>query len=157
MVTDSINPAGLSTRKSVSMFHEAVFHGQFHRLWARLTKSCFCLRELDETAQSGCVEGRRYAGLQTVSIDQIKGTEGKADEFDAEFNPTQERSRSRWIGIAQLRIRGRELPPIELTELDGVYYVRDGHHRISVSRAMGQAFIEAEVTTMVLCRNTALR
>jgi hypothetical protein len=32
-----------------------------------------------------------------------------------------------------------------LTEKDGAYYVRDGHHRISVARALGESFIEAEV------------
>jgi len=27
-----------------------------------------------------------------------------------------------------------------------MYFVRDGHHRISVARALGQAYIDAEVT-----------
>jgi hypothetical protein len=157
MITDGINPTGISSRTTASMFRNAAAHARLHRLWARLTGSCFCLRELEETEQSGCVEARRYAGIQTVSIDRIKGTEGKVGEFDAEFNPTQERSRGRWIGIALQKLRGRELPPVELTQVGDLYYVRDGHHRISVSRAMGQAFIEAEVTSMVLCRNTSLR
>jgi hypothetical protein len=37
-----------------------------------------------------------------------------------------------------------------LMQVNDVYYVRDGHHRISVSRAMGQDFIDAEVTILRL-------
>jgi uncharacterized ParB-like nuclease family protein len=40
---------------------------------------------------------------------------------------------------------GRELPPVELVQLGDLYFVRDGHHRISVAQAMGQESIEAEV------------
>jgi ParB-like chromosome segregation protein Spo0J len=44
------------------------------------------------------------------------------------------------------------LPPVDLVELDGTYYVRDGHHRISVARSLGQDYIEAEITKMTLSR-----
>jgi len=36
--------------------------------------------------------------------------------------------------------------------VDGVCFVRDGHHRISVARSLGQDFIEAEITEMNLLR-----
>jgi hypothetical protein len=38
------------------------------------------------------------------------------------------------------------LPPVVLVQVGDVYFVRDGHHRISVARALGQLDIEAEVT-----------
>ena len=37
-------------------------------------------------------------------------------------------------------------PPVELIQVGDLYFVRDGHHRISVARAMGQEAIEAKVT-----------
>ncbi len=154
-MNESLIPLAIPNNRALSMFRDVVFHGRIHRLWARLTRNCFCLRDLKETLESGCVEGRRYAGLQTVSVDRIQGTESKADEFDAEFNPIQERSRSRWIGIALEQLRGRELPPVELIQVGDIYYVRDGHHRVSVSRALGQSFIEAEVTAVRLCQPCA--
>jgi hypothetical protein len=49
-------------------------------------------------------------------------------------------------GIAAAWELGRELPPVELVQIGDFYFVRDGHHRISVARAMGQEHIEAEVT-----------
>jgi len=35
---------------------------------------------------------------------------------------------------------------VELIQVGDVYFVRDGHHRISVARALGQRDVEAEVT-----------
>ena len=37
------------------------------------------------------------------------------------------------------------MPPVELVQVRDAYFVRDGHHRISVARALGQRDIEAEV------------
>ncbi len=151
-MNENLIPLAIPTNRALSMFRAVVFHGRLHGLWARLNKGCFCLRDFNEALQSSCVNGRLYAGLQTVSIDQIQGTESKADEFDAEFNPVQERSRSRWMGIAVERLRGRDLPPVELIQVSDIYYVRDGHHRVSVARALGQSFIDAEVTAVRLCQ-----
>ena len=41
---------------------------------------------------------------------------------------------------------GQHLPPVELIQVGSAFYVRDGHHRISVARVLGQVTIEAEVT-----------
>jgi hypothetical protein len=150
MMTDSYLPQAIPTEKPLNMFREAISHSRIHQLWAKLTRRCFCLRDLDEILHTCRVEASHYAGIKTVSIERIQGTQGKADEFDAEFNPIQERSRSRWIGVALEKLRGHDLPPVELVQIDDIYYVRDGHHRISVSRAMGQSYIEAEVTIMRL-------
>ena len=139
-------PAGMP----LTMFQDTFTHGWMRRLWARLTRRPFYLLDLDNTLASKQVENSHYAGIKTVSIDRICGSQGKTSEFDAEFNPIQKRSCSRWMGIALEKLRGRDLPPVELVLIDNVYYVRDGHHRISVSRAMGQIFVDAEVTIMRL-------
>ena len=39
----------------------------------------------------------------------------------------------------------KPLPPIKVHGLGGVYFVRDGNHRVSVAQAQGWAFIDAEV------------
>ena len=49
------------------------------------------------------------------------------------------------LGIAAARHRGRSLPPVALIQVGDHYFVRDGHHRISVARALGQQVIEATV------------
>jgi hypothetical protein len=102
-------------------------------------------------------EVAHYFGIDDDRLREIGATIIEADEFDAEFNPTQERSRNRWIGVALEKMHGRDLPPVELVLVNGVYYVRDGHHRISVSRALGQDFIDAEVTIMKLRQQSLSR
>jgi len=81
-----------------------------------------------------------------VSIRDIRGSEGRCGDFDADFRPLQGHTRDRWVGIATAREMGKTLPPVELIQIGDLYFVRDGHHRISVAQAMGQEAIEAEVT-----------
>jgi hypothetical protein len=48
--------------------------------------------------------------------------------------------------MAAAKMRGVALPPVELIQVGDIYFVRDGHHRISVARAFGQEQVDAEVT-----------
>ena len=157
MISNTIISQNIPAEKSLMKFRAMIVHGLLYRLWAKLTRQRSHLFDLDETLKNRPTEASHYGGLKTVSIDHIRGTLGKADEFDAEFNPTQERSRTRWMGIALEKLRGHDLPPVELIEVNGIYYVRDGHHRISVSRAMGQAYIDAEVTILQLRQQNIFR
>ncbi len=93
-----------------------------------------------------------YQGIDTVRIRDICGTENNKGEFDNEFNPIQERTKSRWLSIARCKLNSRELPLVELIKVGDIYYVRDGNHRISVSRRMGQSYIDAEVTVVKMHR-----
>ena len=133
-MTDTMIPQTISTGQTLNMFNQSLHQGWFLQVLGKLTRRCFCLDDLKDTLRQHPVESSRYVGLQTVAIRRIHGTLGRSDEFDAEFHPTQERSRARWMDIALEKLRGRDLPPVELIEVAGNYYVRDGHHRISVSR-----------------------
>jgi hypothetical protein len=92
------------------------------------------------------VLGSHYTGIKSVSIDEIIGSEGKSEDFDRSFNANHDRTRTRWMNVAKARLVGRELPPVELIQIENRYFVRDGHHRISVARALGENYIDAEVT-----------
>ncbi|UCC61651.1 MAG: hypothetical protein JSV36_12685 [Anaerolineae bacterium] len=89
---------------------------------------------------------RRYTGLQMVPIDPIRGSDGRSNEFDRDFCPLRDYTRERWLNIAVVRQQGKALPPVELVQIGEVYFCIDGHHRISVARAMGEREIEAQVT-----------
>ena len=56
-----------------------------------------------------------------------------------------QRVRERWLSIASSYLHGISLPAVELIQVGDIYFVRDGHHRISVSRAFGEVEIDAEV------------
>jgi hypothetical protein len=51
----------------------------------------------------------------------------------------------RWVGIAAAFDAMQPLPAVELYQIGAVYFVRDGHHRISVARVYGMGEIEANV------------
>lgn len=144
------------SQRAATLFWRSLHDGWLCRLKARLARQSSRLRDLDETLAQASIHGSSYAGLQTVDLDLIQGTQGKQADFDICFHPLKETSLQRWLNIALERLRGRELPPVDLVEAGGIYYVRDGHHRISVARSLGQAFIEAEVIRMNLDHNRFL-
>jgi hypothetical protein len=86
-----------------------------------------------------------YVGLKTVPLDAILGTVDRAKGFDRQFRPTTARVRARWERIANAVRRGEPMPPISLFQIGQVYFVRDGHHRVSVARALGRTEIDAYV------------
>jgi hypothetical protein len=52
---------------------------------------------------------------------------------------------ARWLSVARARLCGRALPPVALVQVGDVYFVRDEHHCISATRALGQTVLEATV------------
>ncbi len=90
--------------------------------------------------------GEVSLGLQSVAIDSIVGTVATGHAFDRAFRPTNARVRARWERIAAALRRGEPLPPVSLYRLGEAHFVRDGHHRVSVARALGLDRIEAYVT-----------
>jgi len=90
--------------------------------------------------------GQVDRGLQVVPLDAIVGTVDRAVDFDRGFRPTSARLRSRWERIAAAQRRGEALPPISLFQVGELYFVRDGHHRVSVAKSLGREDIDAYVT-----------
>jgi hypothetical protein len=94
----------------------------------------------------------RQLGLQVVPLDAIVGTVDRTRDFDRQFRPTSGRVRARWERIAAAMRGGEPLPPIDVYRIGDLHFVRDGHHRVSVARALGRRDIDAyvtEVTTRV--------
>ena len=84
-------------------------------------------------------------GMQTISIDSIVGSEGRYKSFTRQFLPIKEDLRDRWKNVVQAYYSRQNLPPVELYRVQDTYFVKDGHHRISVARAKGVRYIEARV------------
>jgi uncharacterized ParB-like nuclease family protein len=95
------------------------------------------------------LESERSIGLQVVPLDQIVGSVGRGRDFDRRFRPTSGRSRGRWEQIAAAARRGESVPPVDLVKVGQLYFVRDGHHRVSVARALGRSDIDAYVTEVI--------
>jgi hypothetical protein len=84
-------------------------------------------------------------GLKIIPVDRIVGSVDKVRDFDPKFRPRSGRNRQRWERIAEAARRGESLPPIDVYQVGDMYFVRDGHHRVSVHRALDLPTIEADV------------
>ncbi len=90
---------------------------------------------------------RRPLGLATIPLCSVIGTAecAKTRSFDCCFRPSSS-SRRRWEHLWMAGRRGTSFPPIAVYRLGDRHFVDDGHHRVSVARALGMAAIDAEVT-----------
>ncbi len=122
----------------------------FNKIASFLTGQSRNLFDLASEVSGRKILGQHYAGARTVPIHQIRGSEGRCGDFDIEFNPLNSRTAGRWMSVAVAFSQGVTLPPVELIQVDEVYFVRDGHHRISVARAFGEKYIDAVVTVLQL-------
>jgi hypothetical protein len=94
--------------------------------------------------------GEHDLGIETIALASVVGTvDRRVGAFDRAFRPTRTETRGRWERIAAARRRGESMPPIEVYRIGELHFVRDGHHRVSVARALGDVVIEARVRRVV--------
>jgi len=139
------NGYGHQYNAALNRFKAAIAKGKISRMKCKLMHCQQWLYDLNALKPSLSVRGGYYAGIQVVPIHSIIGSEGKTTDFDMGFHPLYETSRERWVGMALAYLSNLPLPPVELIQVGDVYFVRDGHHRISVSQAFGQTSMDAEV------------
>jgi nucleotide-binding universal stress UspA family protein len=83
--------------------------------------------------------------LRNIPMDSIVGSVGRYEDFTRQFLPRQEAQLGRWARV-RMAFEYKGLPPIEVYQIGNVYFVLDGHHRVSVARQLGAKEIEAYVT-----------
>ena len=104
-------------------------------------------------ADTGLVkyQNKHFTGIQNIQVDRIIGTFSREADFDKNFRPLKKHLCDRWIHTL-LRLRTDGWQPILIHKVGEYYYVEDGHHRVSVARATGMIFIEAEVWDHSYCQ-----
>ncbi len=90
--------------------------------------------------------GERRLGLRTIPLDRVVGSVDSTRDFDRHFRPTSSRIRERWERLALAQRRGESIPPIDVYQVGDMYFVVNGHHRVSIAIATGQKTIDAYVT-----------
>ncbi len=133
-------------RHFYDQFTKLKFRGFWRKIWGQLSGSRSELLHLGKMEADLVIRERYDAGIQTVVIDQIVGSESRTRDFDRNFRPLSKHNHERWMGIAVAVDKGITLPLIELIQVGRFYFVRDGHHRLSVARLFGQKEMEAIVT-----------
>jgi hypothetical protein len=100
----------------------------------------------DEVVTALGVAGERRLGLKVIPLASIVGSVDRTRDFDRRFRPTSARVRQRWERLAAAQRRGEAIPPIDVYRVGDLHFVRDGHHRVSVTHALGLSTIDAYVT-----------
>lgn len=89
-----------------------------------------------------------YRGMEVVPVNLIVGSEGRYADFDNHFFPKSNFLKNRWARVDMAHYQDIILPPVSLYELGGLYFVRDGNHRVSVAKSKGIENIDAEVVSL---------
>ena len=135
--------------QSESDFNRAHVKAFWREIIAMASRRSNELVSFEVVRRSLKIFGESYRGVQPVLVDHIVGSATlRYHDFDRAFLPTQARTKSRWKRVDEAYYDDVELPPVKLYQVGEVYFVRDGHHRVSVAREKGQIFIDAEVIEM---------
>lgn len=129
-------------------FYKAKKRARFQSLMGTLTWKNTELLSLYEVTKIIKPTSETYLGMQTIRVDKIIGSEGRYHDFSSAFYPKKEMLRRRWTSVDQAVMNDVILPPISVFSLGGWYFVRDGNHRVSVAKAQGVEFIDAEVVAL---------
>ena len=152
MLTHTLQgPVGLVEARSA--FRRAHSLAMWRALLGRLLRRCVGLCSLTEAVGQGGDPARTAVVRSTpkltqVDIDRIVGSMGRASDYTADFLPRVGNDEERWARVLIAVDSPEGVPPVELLELDGEYYVKDGHHRISVMKRLGIRSVEAYVTSL---------
>ncbi len=131
-----------------SAFRRAHAAAKWRGLLGRALRRCVQLCSLSDAigGHRQAVVPNGVAELEEVEIDRIVGSVGRARDYTAGFLPRVSRDEERWALVLLAVDSPEGVPPIELNELDGEFYVVDGHHRVSVLKRLGIRSVEAYVS-----------
>ena len=115
-------------------------------LLARLREDTADLLPFEEVRRRLRGRGEVSRGLQEVPLQAIVGSVDRYRDFTRSFLPRRDADEQRWARVRAAVTGLKGLPPVELYKVGEVYFVRDGHHRVSVARDLGAPTIEAYVT-----------
>jgi hypothetical protein len=105
------------------------------------------LLSLDEVSRRLRAFEQTYVGVRPIRVADVVGTVSRVEDFDRDFLPKRSKIQERWRSVEGSFPEG-DFPPIVVYELDGRYFVVDGHHRVAIARQRGIEFIDAEITRL---------
>jgi ParB-like nuclease family protein len=105
------------------------------------------LLALDEVSRRLRQFAQHYVGIRPIPISRIVGTVDRIGDFDREFLPRRPEIGDRWKQVEAAFPEGN-FPPIVVYEVEGSYFLVDGHHRVAIAKQRGMESIDAEITKL---------
>ncbi|MFZ0548126.1 MAG: universal stress protein [Candidatus Promineifilaceae bacterium] len=132
--------------EAVQDFYHARSQAALREILGRLTGRSTELLSYEDVRQKVRASGVVSRSLQEIPVDAIIGSVGRYNDFTRDFLPRLDSDQNRW---AKVKVAINDLtgvPPVELYKIGDIYFVHDGHHRISVARQLGNTHVQAYVT-----------
>lgn len=131
---------------ALNHFRQARRQAHLEQLLGRLSGVSAGLLSYEDVRQKLRGQDTARRSLREVPLAAIVGSVGRYADFTRSFLPLRESDENRWAQV-ELGMTGLTgLPPIEVYQIGGVFFVQDGNHRVSVARRLGATSIEAYVT-----------
>ncbi|WP_129630342.1 hypothetical protein [Candidatus Oscillochloris fontis] len=132
-------------READYMYQKVQRMALLRHFWCRLRGKPHDLPKGEELLAHAIPLAVAVSGVVHIPLRQIIGSEDRGEDFDCTFAPLQRHTRERWCRVALAWLEGTALEPVQLIQVGNFYFVRDGHHRVSVARAFGAVTLEAVV------------
>jgi hypothetical protein len=110
-----------------------------------MDRDCGSLLDLNELRQRLRLGAPVFERDDTIRVDQIIGTVGRAGDFDGCFRPLRQHIERRIANILDAKPTVAH-EAIEVMRVDRAYFVVDGHKRVSIAKSTGMEFIDAQVS-----------
>lgn len=128
---------------AIESFRQARRLARMEQLRARLggrSAKILCYQDIHDAVKA---KMGPMLGLKEIPLDSIVGSVERCADFTRAFLPLTDSAEQRWADI--WNASPDKLPPIRVTQLGPIYFVVDGHHRVSVARRRGWTNLAAYV------------
>ncbi len=127
-------------------FRTARRQSALEQIVARMTGRSVDLLSYEDVRQKLRAKFREPRKLKEIPLNAIVGSVDRYKDFTRNFLPKEEIDEHRWAGVRAATTGMVGLPPVEVYQINDVYFVEDGNHRVSVARRLGATHIQAYVT-----------
>jgi hypothetical protein len=104
--------------------------------------SLLCFRDISRLLN---VQAAYTIELHEIPVDAIVGSVERCSDYTRSFRPMRDIDQDRWASVNDAIAAARSLPPIKVYQLGDIFFVVDGHHRVSAARQQRLSTITALV------------
>ena len=125
-------------------FYQARSKAGWERLFGLLTGKNYDLVDYNEVRKR-LSNAYNIPVTKEIPIASIVGTVSRNQDFSRTFLPKLVKNKSRWVNVKLANESMEGVPPIDVYQIGEVYFVLDGHHRVSVMKSIKADYIQANV------------
>ena len=140
-----MQPRGHALYSAKEDFHRARRQATLEQVMNRLRGEPTTLLPFEPVKRRLKGRGEIERGLQEIPLSHVGGSVGRYRDFTRSFLPRSSSAQHRWAAV-KVFMSEHGFEPIQVYKLGDAYFVRDGNHRVSIARQMGNDTIPAYVT-----------